>query len=69
MFTQNKEVIAIKQGVFGDRFHTAAPVAIKLPQQYNIIGYTLHTISTGGGTLALTSSLCIMLALAIFLFS
>src|SRR2546428_3032775 len=41
MFTQNKEVIAIKQGVFGDRFHTAAPVSIKLPGQYNIIGYTL----------------------------
>jgi hypothetical protein len=35
VFTQNKEVIAIKQGVFGDRFHTAAPVSIKLPQQYN----------------------------------
>ena len=47
VFTQNKEVIAIKQGVFGDRFHTAAPVSIKLPGQYNIIGYTLHTITTG----------------------
>jgi hypothetical protein len=26
VFTQNKEVIAIKQGIFGDRFHALPPL-------------------------------------------